>query len=134
MASKAGTISGTSAGLPIINPPFAFFDIPDTTLPVGQKFFVGAVLQSTSGTGEYPAAQDQTTLPPFNIAWAAFGNTGTLNPNALSNVTDMATLSGSLLSGNWLVRADAVPEPATPLILTGCTLCLAGRRKARCFS
>ena len=114
LGTAAGVISGANPSVPINNPTFVNFNIPDTLTIPGQNFFIGVRVQHLAG--QFPAAIDQTApLPGPGITWAAFvASPGTVNPNTLGtgqNLTDFSTLPG--LHGDWLIRADAtlIPEP-----------------------
>ena len=112
LSQATGVITGASAAVPINNPTFVLFDIPDTNLTVGQSFFIGAKV--THVASQFPAAIDQTTpIPGPGLHWVAFAAAGAGNPNSLQSVTDVSTIAG--LNGKFLVRADgtAVPEPAS---------------------
>lgn len=66
-------------------------------------FFVGFLINSLAG--QFPASQD-TTNPVLNGSWVSLGG----NPNNMSDAQPIAFYG---LPGNWLIRADAVPEPST---------------------
>jgi hypothetical protein len=74
------------------------------TLVATPGFFVG--FQMTHAAGSFPAGFDQTDPDLANRSW--------VNTN-----TDITSLAGSItiesagLPGNWLIRANAIPEPST---------------------
>jgi PEP-CTERM motif-containing protein len=70
-------------------------------------FFVGFVINHLPG--QFPASQD-TDNPVLNGSWVSLGG----NPNNMSDAEPIAFYG---LPGNWLIRADAVPEPATAALL-----------------
>jgi len=129
LAQASGVITGANPSVPINNPTFVNFDIPDTNRNVGQNFFVGVIVQHLAG--QFPAAIDQTApLPGPGVTWGAF-NTTPVDPNNLggNSLTDFFTLSSSGLHGKWLIRADAgVPEPSC-LALVGLTGLVGLRRR-----
>jgi hypothetical protein len=100
LASAAGVVS--NAGTDTFNISL----ITPTTVTTG-NFFVGFVINHLPG--QFPAAFDQTNPLP-NRSWISLGG----NPN---NMSDAATIESFGLVGNWMVRADAVPEPATAALL-----------------
>jgi PEP-CTERM motif len=67
------------------------------------NFFVGFVINHLAG--QFPASQD-TTNPLPNRSWVSLGG----NPN---NMSDAEPIEFYGLPGNWMIRADAVPEPST---------------------
>lgn len=83
------------------------------TMVLTNNFFVGVLLRNQP-SGAFPAAFD-TTAPTFtNRSFAAGGAAGTGNPNNLTaNQLPVGTIESFGLSGNWMVRANAVPEPST---------------------
>ncbi len=79
------------------------FITPTTVLT--PNFFVGFLI--THGAGQFPSAVD-TTDPSFsNRSFDNFG--GNIN-----NLSGSFNIDGF---GNWLIRADAVPEPSTYALL-----------------
>jgi hypothetical protein len=72
---------------------------PTTVLTT--HFFVGFVINQLPG--QFPASQD-TDNPVLNGSWVSLG--GNIN-----NLSDAATIASFGFPGNWLIRADAVPEP-----------------------
>jgi len=78
--------------------------IPSLIVPttVGTThFFVGFVINHQAG--QFPAAFDETAPLPGR-SWVSLG--GNIN-----NLSDAATIESFGLVGNWMIRADAVPEP-----------------------
>lgn len=67
------------------------------------NFFVGFVINQLPG--QFPASQD-TTNPLSNRSWVSLGG----DPN---NMSDAEPIEFYGLPGNWMIRADAVPEPST---------------------
>jgi hypothetical protein len=67
------------------------------------NFFVGFVINHLPG--QFPAAFDESNPLP-NRSWVSVG--GNIN-----NLSDAITIESAGLVGNWMVRADAVPEPST---------------------
>src|SRR5262249_1147160 len=96
LTSVTGTVSGPTTGPGTPTPSWVTFDITDTTIPVGQKFFVGFVMVST---GQYPGALD--TASPQHNSWVGYAPGGTFNPSAWSNTTNEDTIA----PGNFLIRA-----------------------------
>jgi hypothetical protein len=96
LASASGVVSGAGTDT---------FDITaiSPTHVLTANFFVGFVINHLPG--QFPAAFDQTNPLP-NRSWISLGG----NPN---NMSDAATIESFGLVGNWMVRADAVPEPST---------------------
>jgi hypothetical protein len=99
LASVAGVISGAVDTLPNNTPTYVNFDIPDTTIPVGQKFFVGFVIQNAPAS--YPCALDEGQ--PQHKSWIGYVAPGTFDPNVWTNTTNEDTIA----PGNWLIRANA---------------------------
>jgi hypothetical protein len=64
-------------------------------------FFAGFVINHLAG--QFPASQDIDN-PVFNGSWVSIG--GNIN-----NLSDAVTIASLGLPGNWMIRADAVPEP-----------------------
>jgi len=88
--------------------------VPPTYVgPVGDWFFIGA--SSNQAPGEEPAAIDLSTLPSSQ-AWIAGSNTpGGFDPNNLMGGIGLYRLTGYFV-GDWLLRANAVPEPLAALL------------------
>lgn len=112
---------------------FVTVDIPDTTLMVGDTFFVGAF--ASSPTGFFPAAIDQTTSA--GQSWVAGSSiVGSVDLSSLSTASLLGTIDSFGFPGNWLVRAEAtaatptsVPEPAFVTGLLGISAAALLKRK-----
>lgn len=102
---------------------FQTFDIPDVTLPIGAVFYAGAVVQNYA-QGKEPARIDKDgtdsipNYPPNNhsfIASQTSAGFASVDPNNMASaqlpIVPVATALGS--DGTWLIRVNAVPEPAT---------------------
>lgn len=107
--------SGSSVTSNTLTNTFNAFTIPTIVRPVGTSFFVGFRMSFAAGMA--PARADLTNLQ--GESWVVAGN----NPNNLGGAVQF--------DGNWLVRANAVPEPASVLALAaGAAALLRRRRKA----
>ena len=99
-----------SASTAVVNPgtdTFDYVDITETYIgPEGTSFFVGALLQHT--TGEFPAPIDQTT--DEGQSWLA-GGSGGVNPNNLSAASLFGQPADFGFAGNWLVQAVSAADP-----------------------
>lgn len=102
---------------------FQTFDIPDVMLPIGAVFYAGAVVQNYA-QGKEPARIDKDgtdSIPSYLpnghsfIASQTAAGFATVDPNNLAGaqlpIVPVATALGS--DGTWLIRVNAVPEPAT---------------------
>ncbi|MEZ6191691.1 MAG: PEP-CTERM sorting domain-containing protein [Phycisphaerales bacterium] len=102
---------------------FQTFDIPDVTMPIGAVFYAGAVVQNYA-QGKEPARIDKDgtdSIPvylPNNhsfIASQTSAGFASVDPNNMASaqlpIVPVATALGS--DGTWLIRVNAVPEPAT---------------------
>ena len=112
LASAMGTITsvGTNTFVTVAITP---------TMVLTNSFFVGAMMTQPAST--FPAALD-TTAPTFpNRSWVAGGAPGTGNPNNLPGNQLFGPIEsfGATFAGNWLVRANAIPEPSTYALLVG---------------
>lgn len=106
------SVAGTTLNL---GDTFISYNIPDVTLPVGSNFFVGATIAHAAG--DFPASIDQSSAQ--GKSWI---NIGAL-PGAPFKIDDAG------LPGNWMVRAEAVPEPATIAALSMGAIAMLRRRK-----
>ena len=118
LAQASGVISGANATVPINSPTFVAFDIPDTAVPVGSNFFVGAGdaprrRVSRRRRSNRAAARRQPEL-------GCLGGRRRGNPNALASVTDLSTIP--TLNGDLLIRADGSPVPEPTSALAGGSL------------
>ena len=122
--NPADAVSLSSLASTVMNsdlPGFVNYDIPDVVLGVGTNFFVGVAM--THAAGDFPASHDNE-LPHNGKSWISIGTFG-----AAGNTFNLNDLSG--LEGDWLVRAEAVPEPATLAALgLGIAAMVRRRRKA----
>jgi hypothetical protein len=101
LASATGVVAGAQPGVPVTNPTWVDFDIPDFTLPIGTSFFIGFVMDQNAG--QYPAAIDQSSSALHSwVGYAAAA--GGFDPNAWTNVSLIDSLG---FPGNWTIRADA---------------------------
>jgi hypothetical protein len=106
---------------------FTKVNIPSTNVgAVGNAFFVGAVIMHAGG--QFPAAidQDSGSMGRSWIAGAAGAAANIMNLGA--NPLPPGVIDSFGLAGNWLVRANAVPEPATLSLLAVGALALIRRR------
>ena len=103
LAQAAGVISGAVeiANLPNNSPTFVEFNIPDTIVPIGQKFFVGYVIQNQQA-GQYPGAIDVTSNA--GVSYTGYVVGGSFDPNAWTNVFSTGDIG---FPGNWMLRANA---------------------------
>lgn len=116
LAMAPGVIASNGTNTFITTP------IPPTVV-LTPNFFVGFVI--THAAGLFPAAFDQTAPTFSNRSFIAAGS----DPNNLSGAI---TIESAGLVGNWLIRADAVPEPSTWAMLgLGASLLAAGKRFSR---
>ncbi len=111
VASAAGTVAAGSIDTDVFQTVPIAFDLTGIT-----SFYVGVDITHPGGT--YPAPLDQTA--PQGRSWVAFGAPFPAN---LSGALNMDAIG---LPGNWLVRANAIPEPAS-LALLGLILALRRR-------
>ena len=92
---------------------FLTTDITPTNITT-PDFFVGFELQKQPA-GTFPAAID-TSNPLPNRSFVTYGARGTINPFDLTaNQVPPETIESvpGAPDGNWLIRANAVPEPST---------------------
>lgn len=93
--------------------------VPTTVLT--PNFFVGFVINHAAG--QFPGAFDETAPVP-NRSFVSLG--GNIN-----NLGDAQTIESVGLVGNWLIRADAVPEPSTWAMMGVGAVMLAGLLRFR---
>lgn len=87
------------------------------TLVLTPNFFVGFILTAPSGTSPLAFDQEDPTLADRSFLAASTAGSGDINNLNNNNVIPVASVDSLGLSGNWLIRADAVPEPSTYLLL-----------------
>ncbi len=98
LATAPGVIAGASTNTFILSP------ITPTTV-LTSNFFVGFIITQATAT-QFPAAFDQTAPTFANRSFAVVG----------SNINDLSgaiTIESAGLVGNWMIRANAIPEPST---------------------
>ncbi len=117
LASAPGVISAQGTNT------FLISSFAPTTVSTA-NFFVGFVI--THNAGQYPAAFDQDFMNLPNRSWITIGG----DPN---NLTGAGTIESFGLVGNWMIRADAVPEPSTYALfgLGLAAIVFLGRRQSR---
>ncbi len=88
---------------------FTLVDVTDTVVgAAGDSFFVGAYI--THGPARFPASLDQS--PSLGRSWIVGDDQGGADINDLTNNDLPPILIDAVdLPGNWLIRADAGPEP-----------------------
>ena len=110
---------------------FANHNVPGGAFVVnpGEFFFVGLgdIQTQNDSIIRFPAAQDTTAPHTSNVSWAHFGP-ATYDPQNLGAQT-VGTIESFGLPGNWLVRANIIPEPATLSLLVFGGLALVRRRR-----
>jgi hypothetical protein len=103
LATTTGVVVGAGTDV------FEFNAITPTA--VSGNFFVGFLI--TGAAGQYPASLDESSADQMR-SYVAGGNAGTGDIYDLSNNgLPVGSLDSVGLPGNWLIRADAVPEPST---------------------
>jgi hypothetical protein len=105
----AGTVAAGSIDTDV----FQTVSVPNTVIP-GADFFVG--ISFDQAAGQYPGPLDQHGSTA-GYAWVAGSSTqGGFNPNNIAGGIGLYDMS-TLFPGYWLLRADAIPEPASLLLL-----------------
>lgn len=115
LASQSGVVSGASTNT---------FDVSliTPTVVLTPNFFVGFAI--THVAGQHPAAFDQTAPLP-NRSYITIGS----NINDLSAASPIEVITGGGLVGNWMIRADTVPEPQSWAIFAFGAMMLIGVRR-----
>jgi hypothetical protein len=113
LASQAGVISGASTNT---------FDISliTPTVVLTPNFFVG--FEITHVAGQHPAGFDQTAPTFAGRSWITVGSN-------LNDLSGSITIESAGLVGNWLIRADTVPEPQSWAMLAFGAMMLVGVRR-----
>ena len=132
-ATVLGSISGTMA-----TPHSSLFETFTFAAPVTlttDNFFVGYIFNNTTGTTQHPGAMDKSNVLA-NRSFVALSS-ASLDPNNLGAVSGLSvtTTESVGLSGNFLIRATAIPEPSTYAACFGAAslglvlLCRRGKRR-----
>jgi hypothetical protein len=90
------------------------------TVVLTPNFFVGFAI--THAAGQHPGGFDQTA-PTF--AGRSFVDVG----SNLNDLSGSITIESAGLVGNWLIRADTVPEPQSWAMLAFGAMMLVGVRR-----
>lgn len=89
---------------------FVTFDIPDKFVGRGgTHFFVGAIIEAPGA--RFPARIDQGW--PARQSWYIAGGDVYVDPHSLgaSEIVSLMDDFGPGFAGNWLVRANSIPQP-----------------------
>lgn len=121
LQSTAGVVASSGTNT------FINFAFPATTIPVGDSFFIGIVMNFVPGPAMFPAAIDQNSGAPLGRTWAGFVVGAPFNPNAWTNTTDINTIPA--LAGKWLIRGDGIPAPSALALLGLGGLAMVRRRR-----
>ena len=116
LASQAGVIGAASTNtfeVSLITP----------TVVLTSNFFVGFVI--THAAGQHPAAFDQTAPTFAGRSYITIGS----NVNDITAGSPIEVITGGGLVGNWLIRADTVPEPQSWAMLAFGAMMLVGVRR-----
>ncbi len=109
-ATVLGSISGTMA-----TPHSGVFETFTFAAPVTlttDNFFVGFIFNNTTGSSQHPGVRDMSNVLS-NRSFLALAS-GSLDPNSLGTASGIpVTKVETYASGNWLIRATAIPEPST---------------------
>jgi PEP-CTERM motif len=83
------------------------------TVVLTSNFFVGFII--TQPDPAFPAGFDQTAPTFSNRSFVAGGTTGDIN-DLNNNDLPVAAIESFGLVGNWMIRANAIPEPSTYML------------------
>ncbi|HMJ04868.1 MAG TPA: PEP-CTERM sorting domain-containing protein [Chthoniobacterales bacterium] len=119
LTTAPGVVSGFSTN--------AFVTVSLTpTAVLTPNFFVGFLI--TQPDPAFPAAFDQTAPTFANRSFVTGGTTGDIN-DLNNNDLPVAAIESFGLVGNWLIRANAIPEPSTYMLAGLGLLGLLGLRR-----
>jgi hypothetical protein len=90
----------------------------------GNWFFIGASVNQAAGT--YPSSLDQTSSALHSWVCGSGSQNG-FDPNNLNAGIGLFRMDDIGLGGNWLLRGNAIPEPATLALLAVAGLLLRRR-------
>jgi len=107
------------------------YDITDTLIPT-TEFWVAVLMANLPGGAGFVAAIDQTLPHTAGVSYAGFTSGVAIDPNNLGAIpaTNIGTIEGFNLAGNWALRASAVPAPGSIALLGLGGLLAARRRRA----
>jgi hypothetical protein len=128
IAEAAGTVSAGSIDTDV------FQSVAINAVITGtNNFFIGASINHAASTFVAPLQQTGTgAYPILNTSWVAGSNTaGGFDPNNLAGGIGVFNMTAASFAGNWLIRAEAVPEPMTMITMAGALGALALRRRRR---
>lgn len=128
IAEAAGTVSAGSIDTDVFQSVAINAVITGTT-----NFFIGASVNHAAST--FPAPLQEVGTGPYPIlttSWVAGSNTASgFDPNNLAGGIGVLNMDSIGFPGNWLIRAEAVPEPMTMITMAGALGALAMRRRRR---
>ncbi len=99
-------------------------NIAPITLNVGDTFYVGVSIAETSSANLL--GRDETP-PAHGRSWFASWSSGPANPNNIGSANIVFNSAGS----DYMIRANAVPEPVSMLTLLGGVAAVALRRRKK---
>lgn len=123
-----GTANGTVAAGTVDTDVFQTVSLgAGVSIPAGfNSFYIGASINQNAGT--FPASLDQTVSQ--GRSWVCgSGTQGGFDPNNLNGGIGLFQMDSIGLPGNWMLRANAIPEPATLSLFGLAALGLLRRRR-----